>query len=111
MLQLPKESRLARPQRVDHRVWTLFLDDQGPAQMAQYISDMGAMISENQLRTAEHLPILTWYTFKKGIGLFANFSEHGVGVGLLNPKSLRLVEMSVSQVLDSHKLQVIWISD
>lgn len=67
MLQLPKESGLARPQRVDHRVWTLFLDDQGPAQMAQYISDMGAMISENQLRTAEHLPILTWYTFKKGI--------------------------------------------
>ena len=34
MFQLPKESWLAWPQGVDHCIWTLLLDDQGPAQKA-----------------------------------------------------------------------------
>ena len=34
MFQLPKESWLAWPQGVDHWIWTLLLDDQGPAQKA-----------------------------------------------------------------------------
>ena len=35
MFELPKESRLACPQRVDHCIWALLLDDQRPKKRAQ----------------------------------------------------------------------------